>query len=119
MVDLRPWGPPYSIFDPDPMPLVTLWCGPILGAAVPLLIAMLVRREWMSFIASFCVVANGVYIATAWLANDPYLDTPMLLKHGAHPAAIAIYCIVTIAYGYVRLRRSFVRLVSKEDRTLN
>ncbi|RMF40779.1 MAG: hypothetical protein D6753_10925 [Planctomycetota bacterium] len=33
--DLIPWHLPYSIFDPDPKPLVTLWCGPILGIVVP------------------------------------------------------------------------------------
>ncbi len=31
--DLRPWRLPYSLFDPDPIPLVTLWGGPVLGVA--------------------------------------------------------------------------------------
>lgn len=109
--ELRPWHLPYTIFDPDPRPLVTLWCGPILGAVAPLLVALLVRREWMWFVASFCVVANGAFIATAPLVNDRFLDTPRLLNNSAHPAAIAIYCIVTVGPGYVGLRRSCVNLL--------
>jgi hypothetical protein len=109
-VDLVPWHLPYSLFDPDPLPLVTLWCGPILGVVVPLLLALLVRREWMWFIASFCAIANGLYILTAWLSGDRYLDTPMMLEHGAHPATIAIYCILTIGFGYAGFRRSCIRV---------
>ena len=74
-VDLLPWHLPYSLFDPDPRPLVTLWSGPILGAVVPLGLALLIRRLWMWFIANFCLVANGSYIATGWISGDRYLDT--------------------------------------------
>jgi hypothetical protein len=63
--DLLPWHLPYSIFDPDPKPLVTLWCGPILGVVIPLGLAIVIKRDWMWFIANFCIVANGAYLATA------------------------------------------------------
>src|SRR5262245_34806176 len=108
--DLRPWHLPYSIFDPDPLPLVTLWGGPILGVLVPLGFARLLQREWMWFIANFCIVANGAYIATAWFAGESYLDTTKLLDHGAHPITIAVYCLLTIGFGYVAFRRSFIRV---------
>ena len=111
--DLRPWHLPYSIFDPDPMPLVTLWCGPILGVFAPLLIALVVRRDWMWFIATFCILANGVYMATAWLSPDRYLDTPRLLEHGAHPITIAVYSVLNIGFGYVGFRRSCIRVLAK------
>jgi hypothetical protein len=110
--DLAPWRLPYSIFDPDPRPLLTLWCGPLLGAAVPLIVAWLVSRPWMWFIAHFCVLANGVYLAAAWGSGDRYLDTPQLLEHGAHPATIAVYCAITIGFGYLRLRRDVARVRS-------
>ncbi len=42
-VDLWPWHLPHSMFEPDPHPLVTLWGGPILGAAVPLALAWFVN----------------------------------------------------------------------------
>lgn len=113
--DLLPWHLPYSIFDPDPIPLITLWCGPILGVVVPLALAMTVRRRWMWFIANFCIVANGAYIATAWMSNDRYLDTPKLLEHGAHPATIAIYCLLTIGFGYIGFRRSCVCILGQPE----
>jgi len=104
--DLLPWHLPYSIFIPDPKPLVTLWCGPILGVVVPLAAAILIRRDWMWFTAHFCVLANGAYIATAWFSGDRYLDTPHLLENGANPIAIGIYSLLTIGFGYPGFRRS-------------
>lgn len=103
-VELRPWRLPYSIFESDPRPLVTLWSGPILGVAIPLVAAVLVRRRWMWFIAHFCVLANGAYLAAAWLSGDPLLDTPRLLQAGARPVSLIAYCTATILLGYVRFR---------------
>lgn len=111
--DLLPWHLPYSMFKPDPNPLVTLWCGPILGVVVPCGLAFLVRRDCMWFIAHFCVLANGAYLATAWVSGDQYLDTPKLLEHGAHPITIAIYCVLTIGVGYVGFRRSCIRIFAE------
>jgi hypothetical protein len=110
--DLAPWHLPYSSFDPDPRPLVTLWGGPVLGAAVPLAAALLVRRGWMWFVAYFCVLANGSYLAAAWVSGERYLDTPRLLERGAHPATVAAYCVLTIGVGYVGFRRECVRVLS-------
>ena len=68
--DVAPWHLPHSNFDPDPQPLVTLWGGPILGALVPLTVALLVRRGWVWFIAYYCVLANGSYLAVAWFTGE-------------------------------------------------
>ena len=95
---------PYSLHSPDPHPLVTLWAGPLLGVAVPLALATLIRTRWAWFIADFCLIANGGYLALAWLSGDRYLDTPRLLDAGAHPAFIALFCCFTIVLGYVRFR---------------
>ncbi len=111
--DLMPWRLPYSLFDPDPRPLVTLWCGPILGVILPVGIAMGVRKAWMWFIAWFCVLANGMYIAVAWFSGDPFLDTPRMIEQGAHPAAIVIYCILTIGAGYWGFRKACIRALSE------
>ena len=110
-VDLVPWHLPYSIFDPDPRPLVTLWSGPLLGVAIPWIAALLVQQRWTWFIAYFCLLANGVYLGSAWISGDRYLDTPSLLEHGASPLPIAIYCIMTIGFGYVGFRRELFRIV--------
>jgi hypothetical protein len=110
--DLLPWHLPHSHFDPDPRPLITAWGGPILGALVPLLIALLVRRDWVWFVAYFCILANGAYLAAAWVSGERYLDTARLLAHGAHPVTIAAYCVVTIGVGYVGFRRQCIRVLS-------
>jgi hypothetical protein len=106
-----PWHLPYSIFDPDPHPLLTLWGGPILGVVFPLMTAVAVRRNWMWFVASFCALANGAYLATAWISGDSYLDTSKLLEHGAHPATIALYCVVCLGFGYWGFRRHCIRVL--------
>jgi hypothetical protein len=110
--DLWPWRLPFSIFDPDPRPLITLWGGPLLGVFIPLVIASIVSRPWAWFIAHFCILANGVYLATAWVTGDRFLDTPKLLEHGTHPISIALYCIATIGVGYPGFRNQCVRMLA-------
>lgn len=110
--DLYPWHLPYRIFDPDPRPLITLWCGPLLGIAIPLGVALLTKRDWTWFIANFCLLANGAYLTAAWFSGDRYLDTPKLLEHGASLLSIALYCLVTVGSGYVGFRRSCIRFLT-------
>lgn len=102
--DIVPWRSPYSLHSPDPYPLVTLWAGPLLGIAIPVASAALIRRRWAWFIAHFCLLANGGYLALAWISGDRSLDTLRLLDAGANPATILLYCCLTIAAGYIRFR---------------
>lgn len=111
--ELRPWHLPYSLFNPDPHPLVTLWGGPVLGVALPAASALIVRRPWAWFVASFCVLANGVYLAAGWASVDRFLDTPQLLEHGASSVAIALYCLLTIPVGYIGFRRQCMTILSR------
>lgn len=111
-VDLLPWHLPYSIFEPDPFPLVTLWSGLILGILMPISVALIVQRQWIWFIAHFRVLANGVYVGTGWFSKDRYLDTPQLLEHGASSTSIAIYCMMTIGFGYIGFRQSCISALS-------
>lgn len=103
-LDLAPWRMPYSLHSPDPHPLLTLWSGPLLGVLIPLSIAPLIRHRWAWFVADFCLLANGAYLALAWIAGDRFLDTPRLLQAGSHPITIALYCLITIGFGYTRFR---------------
>lgn len=112
--DLAPWRLPHSHFDPDPNPLLTLWGGPILGVLVPGAIAVVVRHRWMWFIASFCVLANGCYLALAWWSGESNLDTTKLLRHGASPTLIVLYCVVTIVVGYLGFRRQCITTLSED-----
>src|SRR6056297_3410463 len=97
--ELAPWRMPYSLHSPDPHPLITLWAGPILGVAVPVAVAAVVRTRWAWFIADFCIIANGAYLAVAWISGDRFLDTSRLLAAGASPATIVVYCSLTIGLG--------------------
>ncbi len=103
-VDLVPWRLPYSLHNPDPMPRLTLWGSPILGVLLPLTVAALTRHRVAWFIADFCLIANGAYLALAWITGDRYLDTSRMLDAGISPFAIVAYCAVTISIGYVRFR---------------
>lgn len=107
--DLLPWHLPYSFFDPDPYPLVTLWCGPIFGIAAPVALALCLQRDWAWFIAYFCLIANGAYIVIAWFSPGDQLDTTKLINHGAHPITILLYCTLTLGTGYIGFRQSCFR----------
>ena len=113
--DLAPWSLPHSHFDPDPQPLVTAWGGPLLGVLVPLLIAWMLRWPPLWFIATFCLVANGSYLAIAWVTGEQYLDTARLLRHGASPWSIGVYCAVTLTTGYLGFRQACMRMLAPPE----
>ena len=110
--DVAPWHLPYSLHSPDPHPLLTLWSGPILGALAPALLAVAVRHVWFRFVADFCLIANGAYLALAWVAGDRLLDTPRLLEAGTSPISVVVFCAVTIGIGYVRFRRDCIIILA-------
>ncbi len=116
--DLAPWRLPYSIHQPDPHPLITVWMGPIVGALVPPIVAGLTRNFWAWLVADFCILANGSYLAVAWFLDDRLLDTARLIDAGASPITIALFCLVTISFGYRRFRFDCMQLFappSKEN----
>jgi hypothetical protein len=114
---LAPWRMPYSLHSPDPHPLVTLWAGPLLGVAIPLALAALIRKRWAWFVSDFCLLANGGYLVLAWLSGERALDTPRLLEAGAHPVTIVIYCFVTTAFGYVWFRSDCIYFLTPLPRS--
>lgn len=109
--ELRPWRLPHSHFAPDPAPLATLWCGPLLGVLAPLALAIVLRREAAWFVAYFCLLANGTYLAVSWASGERHLDAPRLLAHGASPLWLGVYCATTIGSGYWGFRRCCLRLL--------
>ncbi|MCC9658750.1 hypothetical protein [Rhodopirellula halodulae] len=111
-VDLAPWRLPYSIHAPDPNPLVTLWAGPVLGVLVPVTTAMLLGHRFAWFLANFCLLANGTYMAVGWFAGDAQLDSSRLLQNGTPAWLLGLYCFATIPLGYHRFRRDCIHLLS-------
>jgi len=112
--DLAPWRMPYSLYSPDPHPLITLWSGPLLGVVAPIGLAAVLRQRWAWFIADFCLLANGGYLAMAWISGDRFLDTPRLLAAGANRATIVVYCVLTIGLGYAWFRSDCVQYLSPD-----
>ena len=107
-VELAPWRLPYSLHQPDPHPLTTLWFGPLFGVAAPCVVGLLVRRSAIRFVADFCLLGNGLYLALAWISTDRFLDTQRLLEAGASRTTIVLFCLMTIGLGYVRFRQDCV-----------
>ena len=105
--DIRPWRLPYSIFDPDPHPLITLWFGPMLGVTVPLLVALLFPNRMVAMVASFCLVANGLYLAVGLLSDDRWIDSQRLLEHGSSKWMIGLLSLACLLPGYPWLRSSW------------
>lgn len=111
-IELRPWHLPYSVFAPDPHPLLTLGSGPVLGCAIPIAVAVTCRRPAVWFVAWFCLLANSSYLLLGYLSGDPQLDTARLLKAGTPPAVIFVASGVLLAISYKGFRRSCVDLLS-------
>lgn len=73
---------------------------------------MAVRHRWGWFIADFCLLANGVYLALAALSGERMLDTPRMLAAGVHPLWIVLFCSVTICVGYFRFRKDVIAILN-------
>ena len=85
---------------------MTLWAGPLVGAITPLSVASLLRHPWGWFVAGFCLLANGCYLAIAWYSGDPHLDTPRLLSSGASKLSLVTYIVITVGLGYPLFRKA-------------
>lgn len=85
---------------PNPKPLLVVWAGPIVGVLDPLLAWLLVtwlkRRdpsEWrgieavFTFLAGFCLLANGAYLGLGWI--DRVGDTGEMMRLGT-PISVMI-----------------------------
>lgn len=108
--DLCPWHLPYSMHQPDPHPLVTLWSGPILGVFAPLIVFFLRPNPFLKGVAGFSLLANGVYLGAGLLSNDSFLDTTRLIREGAWQGTIILYSLLCSVSGYILLRQAIITL---------
>ncbi|BBO35381.1 M50 family metallopeptidase [Lacipirellula parvula] len=102
---------------PNPRPLAVAWAGPIVGAIVPLLLMLLVRRRTrisgeataaarvrrqllsglVEFFAGFCLIANGAYIGVG--SFERIGDAGDLLRHGSPQWLLVAFGVAAISAG--------------------
>ena len=104
-VELSPLAFSHTELITNPEPMMVVWAGPVCGVIAPLLLWLGVlfqrKRKWASrdlqtttFLAGFCLVANGGYIGLGWL--DRVGDTNEMLHLGTPiPVMIAFGLVST------------------------
>src|SRR5687767_9742731 len=88
---------------PNPHPLIEVWAGPVLGSAIPLVIAgaasftrlRIAYLFWV--IAGFSSIANGAYIGIG--AIRPIGDAEELIAHGTPRWAMAAFGLLAVSSG--------------------
>lgn len=107
-IDLSPLGFSQTHLSSNPYPLVVVWAGPIVGAidavSAWLLARWLARRDAgfreqpvFTFLAGFCLLANGVYIGLGWV--DRVGDTGEMLRLGTPIAVMVAFGVVCAGAG--------------------
>jgi len=87
----------------DPHPLFVVWMGPVVGAALPLLMLAIARSLKMrcaylaQFFAGFCLIANGAYLACGSFQGVG--DAGVLLRHGTPIWLLWLFGVLTIPAG--------------------
>jgi hypothetical protein len=114
-LEVRPWHLPHSILVNDDYPLMTLWAGPVLGCAIPLLVASLTGRPACRFVAWFCVVANATYLLLGYFSGDGELDSTKMIRAGARPLELLGATLVALPIGYLKFRKACVELITGQD----
>jgi hypothetical protein len=90
---------------PNPHALFEVWAGPIVGVLLPCviyLLALALRSPGVflfRFFAGFCLIANGVYIGAAWLAEGG-ADAGDLLRLGASHWQLVLFGLLTVPLGF-------------------
>ena len=111
-LEIRPWHLPHSIFSPDPKPQVTIWAGPIIGTACPLLLALIAKRRALAFVGWFCALANAAYLLLGYFTGDPELDSAKLLRAGTPSYLLLLFAAMTGPLSYLKFRSECVDLMS-------
>lgn len=90
-------------FGANPSPLIACWSGPVLGAMLPVMVWLLAQRQrqlytyWLKFLAGFCLIANGAYLAVG--VREGVGDAGDLLRLGSQPWQLYLFGAITIPAG--------------------
>lgn len=89
---------------PNPIPLVEIWGGPIVGVLFHLVSWVFIRRlklSWeflLRFFAGFCLVSNGAYLGCGSFLSIG--DAGELLRHGSPIWTLWLFGFVSITLGF-------------------
>jgi len=87
----------------NPHPLLVVWAGPVLGAALPLLVLLIARQlrapgvYLFRFFAGFCLIANGIYIALGSIQR--LADAGDMLRYGSSRWQLILFGVLTVPFG--------------------
>jgi hypothetical protein len=87
----------------NPHPLVVVWCGPVLGVVLPLILWGMATGLRMPgafvlrFFAGFCLIANGAYIAFG--SFDRVGDCESMVRYGSSLWQLWFFGLVTVPLG--------------------
>ncbi|MFG0333659.1 MAG: M50 family metallopeptidase [Maioricimonas sp. JB049] len=88
----------------NPFPLITAWAGPLVGASLPVIVWLVVRRlvpdssHLARFFAGFCLIANGAYLAAGSLSRIG--DSGEILRQGGAVWSQWVFAIATVPLGF-------------------
>lgn len=88
---------------PNPMPLLVVWAGPIVGCSLPLVLPLILPRSWSLerksgwFFAGFCLIANGCYIGFG--AFERIGDCNDMLEAGTPFVWLLVFGAITVPLG--------------------
>ena len=94
---------------PNPRPLLTVWGGPLIGVALPLMVWAIAAAArigvgyLLRFFAGFCLVANGVYIGAGSFAA--LADAGEMLRHGSPRGLLWLFGAATTVAGFALWHR--------------
>lgn len=88
---------------PNPNPLLVVWAGPVIGAALPLVVFLIARALrspglfLFRFFAGFCLAANGAYIGLGSIRG--LADAGDMLRHGSSRWRLILFGMLTLPLG--------------------
>lgn len=102
-VVLHPLAISRTDVEPNPLPLVVAWAGPLVGVLLPLVVwglfaAGRIRGTYLlRFFAGGCLIANGLYLGVGSFAGIG--DAGDLVRHGAPLWSLWLFGILTVPLG--------------------
>lgn len=93
-----------TVLSHNPHPLFVVWCGPVLGVLIPLLLLVVADKTGapglyvIRFFTGFCLIANGAYLGVGSFAG--VADAGDLIELGARPWMLWVFGILTFPAGF-------------------